>query len=126
MISTISNMNANDIKFNGQNYDDWVEYVKLNVGLLGFDSALVLDEPTKPIDTSLEADKKLWENWERSNRLMMSFLKLSIAFNVKPSQPKTGNVREFVAEIKKCTMTNIMDKFVVAALIDDYLIESTP
>ena len=78
-----------------------------------------MDEPTKPTDTSLEEDKKMWENWERSNRLMMSFLKLSIAPNVKPSQPKTENVREFVAEIKKCTMIDIVDKSIVAALIND-------
>ena len=119
MFAAISNVTANGIKFNGQNYDDWIEYVKLNAGLLGLDSALVMDEPTKPTDTSLEADKKMWENWERSNRLMMSFLKLSIAPNVKPSQPKTENVREFVAEIKKCTMTDIVDKSIVAALIND-------
>ncbi|KAK9017626.1 hypothetical protein V6N11_080102 [Hibiscus sabdariffa] len=123
LISTMSNMTSNGIKFNGQNYNDWIEYVKLNAGLLGLDSALVMDEPTKPTDTSSEAsseaDKKLWQNWERSNRLMMSFLKLSIAPNVKPSQPKTENVREFVAEIKKCTMIDIMDKSVVVALIDD-------
>ena len=112
-------MTANGIKFNGHNYDDWIEYVKLNAGLLGLDSALVMDEPTKPTDTSLEADKKMWENWERSNRLMMSFLKLSIVPNVKPSQPKTKNVREFVVEIKKCTMTDIVDKSIVAALIND-------
>ena len=78
-----------------------------------------MDEPNKPTDTSLETNKKMWENWERSNRLMMSFLKLSIAPNVKSSQPKTENVREFVAEIKKCTMTDIMDKSIVAALIND-------
>ena len=119
MFTAISNVTANGIKFNGQNYDDWIEYVKLNAGLLGLDSALVMNEPTKPTDTSLEADKKMWENWERSNRLMMSFLKLSIAPNVKPSQPKTENVREFVAEIKKCTMTDIVDKSIVATLIND-------
>ena len=119
MFAAISNVTANGIKFNGQNYDDWIEYVKLNAGLLGLDSALVMDEPTKPTDTSLEADKKMWESWERSNRLMMSFLKLSIAPNVKPSQPKTENVREFVAEIKKCTMTDIVDKSIVATLIND-------
>ena len=119
MFAAISNVTANGIKFNGQNYDDWIEYVKLNAGLLGLDSALVMDEPTKPTGTSLKADKKMWENWERSNRFMMSFLKLSIAPNVKPSQPKTENVREFVAEIKKCTMTDIVDKSIVAALIND-------
>ncbi|KAK8704555.1 hypothetical protein V6N13_048176 [Hibiscus sabdariffa] len=72
VIFTMSNMTANGIKFNGQNYDDRIEYVKL-----------------------------------------------SIAPNVKPSQPKTGNVREFVAEIKKCTMIDIVDKYIVAAHIDD-------
>ena len=119
MFAAISKVTVNGIKFNGQNYDDWIEYVKLNAGLLGLDSTLVMDEPTKPTDTSLEADKKIWENWERSNRLMMSFLKLSIAPNVKPSQPKTENVREFVTEIKKCTMIDIVDKSIVAALIND-------
>ena len=43
MFSTISNVTANGIKFNGQNYDDWIKYVKLNVGLSGLDSALVID-----------------------------------------------------------------------------------
>ncbi|KAE8707246.1 hypothetical protein F3Y22_tig00110384pilonHSYRG00078 [Hibiscus syriacus] len=113
-----ANMTTNGIKFNGQIYDDWIEYVKLNVELLGLNLALVMDEPTKLIDTSMKADKKLWENWERLNS-MMSFLKLSIAPNIKPSQPKTENVRDFVVEIKKCTMTNIVDKYFVDALIDD-------
>ena len=49
----------------------------------------------------------------------MSFLKLSIAPNVKPSQLKTENVRKIVAEIKKCTMTDIVDKYIVDALIND-------
>ena len=48
MFAAISNVTANGIKFNGQNYDDWIEYVKLHAGLLGLDSALVMDEPTKP------------------------------------------------------------------------------
>ena len=56
----MSNMTPSGIKFNGQNYDDWIEYVKLNVGLLGLDSALVIDELTKLTDTSLEVDKNLW------------------------------------------------------------------
>ncbi|KAK9006548.1 hypothetical protein V6N11_018885 [Hibiscus sabdariffa] len=83
-------MIANGIKFNGSNYDDWIEYVKLNANLLELDSALVMDEPTKPT-----------------------------APNFKPSHPKTVNVREFVNEIKKSTMTDIVDKSVVATLIDD-------
>ena len=37
MFASISNVTANGIKFNGQNYDDWIEYVKLNAGILGLD-----------------------------------------------------------------------------------------
>ncbi|KAK8636224.1 hypothetical protein V6N13_004928 [Hibiscus sabdariffa] len=70
-----------------------------------------MDEPTKPTDTSSEADKKLWENWERSNRLMMSFLKLSIEPNVKPSQPKTENVRNL-----EYTIAQSMDEHITHML----------
>ena len=115
----MSTLAAGGMKFNGHNYDDWIEYVKLNAGIMGLDQALIMDEPAKPTDTSSDADKDLWADWERSNRLMMSFLKLSIGSNVKPSQPKTENAKEFVAEIKKCTVTDIVDKSVVATLIND-------
>ena len=37
MFAAISNMTANGIKINGHNYDNWIEYVKLNAGLLGLD-----------------------------------------------------------------------------------------
>ncbi|KAK8713058.1 hypothetical protein V6N13_148285 [Hibiscus sabdariffa] len=50
----------------------------------------------------------------------MSFLKLSKVPNVKSSQPKTANVREFVVEIKKCAIIDIVDKSVVATRIDDF------
>ena len=45
----------------------------------------------------------------------MSFLKLSIVPNVKPSQPKIENVREFMAEIKKCTMTDIVNQVLISS-----------
>ncbi len=74
VVSNVSTLANNGIKFNGHNYDDWIEYVKLNAGILGLDSALYVDEPDVPIDTSTDAERQLWENWDRSSRLMMSFL----------------------------------------------------
>ena len=112
-------MASTGMKYNGHNYDDWIEYVKLNAGILGLDSALIMDEPAKPTETSEESVREVWEEWERANRLLMSFLKLSIGSNVKPSQPKTENAKEFVAEIRKCTVTDIVDKSLVATLIND-------
>ncbi len=58
----MSNLTANGIKFNFHNFDDWIEYVKLKADILGLNSALFVDEPAKPIDTTLEAEKMLWEN----------------------------------------------------------------
>ena len=77
------------------------------------------NKPTEPTDSSTEAKKDLWEAWKRSNKLLLSFLKLSIADNVKPSMPRTTNVREFLAEIKNFTNTDVIDKSVVATLMTD-------
>ncbi len=78
MIANVSTMASTGMKYNGHNYDDWIEYVKLNAGILGLDSALIMDEPAKPTDTSEESVREVWVEWERANRLLMSFLKLSI------------------------------------------------
>ena len=82
------------------NYDEWIKYIKYHAGITCIDTALVMEnKPAEPTDSSTEAEKDLWETWERSNRLLLSFLKLSIADNVKPSMPRSTNVREFLAEI---------------------------
>lgn len=36
--------------------------LKLNAGILGFNSAVVIDEPTKLTDTSSEVYKRMWKN----------------------------------------------------------------
>ena len=95
-LASLMNSIAIGIKFNGLNYDEWIEYVKYHAGTTCIDTALVMEnEPTEPIVSSTEAKKDLWEAWERSNRLLLSFLKLSIADNVKPSMPRITNVMEF-------------------------------
>ena len=114
------NLTAIGIKFNGLNYDEWIEYIKYHAGITCIDTALVMEnKPAEPTDSSTEAEKDLWETWERSNRLLLSFLKLSIADNVKPSMPRSTNVREFLAEIKNFTNTDVIDKSVVATLMTD-------
>ena len=119
-LASLKNLTAIGIKFNGLNYDEWIEYIKYHAGITCIDTALVMEnKPAEPTDSSTEAEKYLWETWERSNRLLLSFLKLSIADNVKPSMPRTTNVREFLAEIKNFTNTDVIDKSVVATLMTD-------
>lgn len=77
--STIMNVTATGIKFNGQNYDDWVDCIKLHADVLGLDTILVTEtKPAEPTPTTIEAERKLWQTWKKFNRLLLSFLKLSI------------------------------------------------
>ena len=74
-LASLMNLTAIGIKFNGLNYDEWIEYVKYYAGTTCIDIALVMEnKPTEPTDSSTEAEKDLWEAWERSNWLLLSFL----------------------------------------------------
>ena len=90
------------VKFNGLNYADWFEQIQFQLGIMDLDLAMVCDEkPPAITETSTEANKSLYEAWERSNRLSLSLMKMTMAENVKPSMPKTDNAREFMLKIKE-------------------------
>ena len=57
---SLMNLTAIGIKFNGLNYDEWIEYVKYHAGLTCIDTALVMEnKPTKPTDSRTKAKKDL-------------------------------------------------------------------
>ena len=59
-LASLMNLTAIGIKFNGLNYDEWIEYVKYYAGIAGIDTALVMEnKPTEPTDSSTEAEKDL-------------------------------------------------------------------
>ncbi|KAE9587851.1 hypothetical protein Lalb_Chr23g0278331 [Lupinus albus] len=83
------------------------------------DLAIIMDNVPTITETSSEADKTLYEAWDRSNRLSLSLMKMSISDNVKPSIPKTDNEREFMRMIKEYSQSNITDKSVVGNLMTE-------
>ena len=67
---------------------------------MDLDFAIVFEKPEAITETSTEADRSTFEIWERSNRLSLNLMKMSMAENVKPSMPKTDNAKEFMLKIK--------------------------
>ena len=66
----------------------------------GFGLAIVSEKPTSIIETCTTANRSFYEAWERSNRLSLNLMRMTMVENVKPTMPKTDNAKEFVIKIK--------------------------
>ncbi|RVW95035.1 hypothetical protein CK203_040059 [Vitis vinifera] len=91
---------------------------------MDIDYAIRKDKPTI-IDTSTTAEKALYEQWERSNRLSLMFIKTKISDGIRGSVDQHNNVKallkaideQFVTSNKALTNTLIM-KFSSIRLTD--------
>ncbi|KAJ1389941.1 hypothetical protein SESBI_37853 [Sesbania bispinosa] len=52
-------------------------------------------------EISTDDDKSLYEAWQRSNRLSLNLMRMTMTENVKLSMPKTENAREFMTMIRE-------------------------
>ena len=95
------------VKFNGLNYADWSKIIQFQLGLLDLDLALIMDEKPAAIT---DDDKSLAEAWDRSNRLSLNLMKMSMAENVKPSMPETDDAKEFMRLVKEFSQSDITNK----------------
>ncbi|XP_019429899.1 PREDICTED: uncharacterized protein LOC109337392 [Lupinus angustifolius] len=107
------------VKLNELNYADWSEQIQFSLGVMELDLTIIMDSEPTITETSSEADKTLFEAWERSNRLSLSLKRMSISNNVKPSMPKTNNAREFMRMIKEYSQSDITDKSLVGNLMTE-------
>ncbi|KAJ1412275.1 gag-polypeptide of LTR copia-type, partial [Sesbania bispinosa] len=75
--------------------------------------------PPTITETNTDADKSLYEAWQRSNRLSLNLMRMTMAENVKPSMPKTENAREFMKMIREYSQSDITDKSIVGTLMGE-------
>ncbi|XP_047978548.1 uncharacterized protein LOC125220420 [Salvia hispanica] len=80
---------------------------------------LTEDEPSAITDESSETEKSQHETWERSNRLSLNLMRMTMAENFKPSMPKTESAREFIEKIKECSQSELADKSIVGSLMSE-------
>ncbi|KAL8151241.1 hypothetical protein V2J09_021049 [Rumex salicifolius] len=108
------------VKFNGLNHDEWSEQIRFTLGIMALDLAILTDEgPSAITEESSEVEKSRYESWERSNRLSLSLMRMTMAESVKPSMPKTDNAREFMRKIKECSQSDLADKSIVGSLMSE-------
>lgn len=123
MLAASSNLfaSANSVvKFNGLNYGEWSEQIRFSLGVMALDSAILTDEePSAITEESSESEKSRYERWERSNRLSLNLMRMTMAESIKPSMPTTEKAREFLQKIKECSQSDLADKSIVGSLMNE-------
>ena len=70
----------------GTNFSEWYEHVQFTLGVLDLDMALIVDKPDEVTAESTAEQVSHAKAWERSNRLSLMFIKMTIANNIKTSK----------------------------------------
>ena len=86
--------------FNGLNFSEWREQVNFHLGVSDLDLAFLEEKPAAITDTSTEAEKIKHKAWDRSNRLCLSFMRMTIANNIKSTLPKSLTAIEYLKHVE--------------------------
>ena len=98
------------IKFNGLNFTEWSEQIQFHLGVLNLDLSLV-NEKSAALTANSSADERSFHDaWERSNRLSLMFMRMTIASNIKATIPNTENAREFLKFVENISKSESADK----------------
>ncbi|KAL6334178.1 hypothetical protein AAG906_006759 [Vitis piasezkii] len=89
---------------------------------MDIDYAIRKDKPTI-IDTDTTTEKTLYEQWERSNRLSLMFIKTKIFYGIRDSVDQHDNVKTLLKVIDEQFVTSISD-YVVYLQESDYNIKA--
>ncbi|XP_050103321.1 uncharacterized protein LOC126583065 [Malus sylvestris] len=100
---------------NGTNFSDWSEQVQFHLGVLDLDLALRTDKPAALTNTSSIEEKSLYNAWERSNRLSIMFMRMTIASNIKTGLPQAETAKEYLKNIE--TRFKTADKSLAGTLM---------
>ena len=91
--------------FNGLNFSDWWEQVQFHLGVLDLDLALQVEKPAAITDKSSTEEKALHKAWERSNRLSLMFMRMTVANNIKSTLTTTESAKEFKKLVEEKSQT---------------------
>ena len=74
--------------------------------MLDLDIALGFEKTSALTNTSSAEEKAFYKAWEKSNRLSIMFMRMTIANNIKTTLPKIDSAKEF--------LSNVEDRFKIA------------
>ena len=69
------------VVFNRLNFSEWKEQIKFYLGVIDLDLTFREEKPNAIIDESTDDEKNHFKNWERSNRLSLMYMRISITSN---------------------------------------------
>ncbi|KAG6474285.1 hypothetical protein ZIOFF_068211 [Zingiber officinale] len=101
--------------FNGLNFSDWCEQIQFHLGVMGLDLSLRVEKPAAITDTSSDDEKNIHDAWEKSNRLSLMFMRMSVANNIKSALPHTESAKEFIKFVEERSQTT--DKSLAGTLM---------
>ncbi|KAA0042825.1 Retrovirus-related Pol polyprotein from transposon TNT 1-94 [Cucumis melo var. makuwa] len=105
------------IKFNGLNFSDWCEQIRFHLGVLDLDLALLNEKPAAITPASSDEDRSFYKARERSNRLSLMFMRMTVANNIKSTIKNTEDAKEFMKSVEKCSQSESADKSLVGTLM---------
>ena len=65
-----ANLNSG-LVFNGENFKDWKENMKIVLGCMDLDLALRIEKLPSPTDSNASEQRKLHEKWDHSNHMSL-------------------------------------------------------
>ena len=66
---------------------------------------LQVEKPAAITITSSAEEKSYYKNWERSNRLSLMFMRMSITNNIKSALPKIESAKKFMTFVEERSQT---------------------
>ncbi|XP_059457927.1 uncharacterized protein LOC132187590 [Corylus avellana] len=83
----------------GRNFSEWSEQVQFYLGVWDLDLALRTEKPLAITNSSSAEEKAIYKSWERSNRLSIMFMQMSIVNNIKSTLPECDSAKEFFKNV---------------------------
>ncbi|CAL1381354.1 unnamed protein product [Linum trigynum] len=105
------------VKFNGLNFYEWAEQVQFHLCVLDLDLALLSEKPAALTDASSAEEKSFHKAWERSNRLSLMFMRMTVANNIKSTFNDTESAKEFMNSVKESSQSESTDKSLAGTLM---------
>ncbi|XP_020599548.1 uncharacterized protein LOC110038957 [Phalaenopsis equestris] len=102
--------------FNGLNFSEWREQVQFHLGVLDLDLSLTTEKPPALTDSSSAEQISFYKSWEKSNRLSLVFMRMTVTNNIKCTFSNTKSAKEFIKFAENCSQSDSADKSLAGTL----------
>ncbi|XP_050158893.1 uncharacterized protein LOC126632510 [Malus sylvestris] len=90
-------------KLNGNNFKTWKQQIEMHLGMLEFDIAFKLPQPSAHADNSTTVQRDLFAKWERANQMSLLIMQNAMEEHVRGGIP--------ACDLAKAYMDKVEEKF---------------